>query len=393
MSKVKDYLKDRQYLKVSLYVAITATTLFIVFKILSNLSLLWSGLRHGIGSLSAAFAPLLIGLILAYLLAPVVDLMDRKLMAKVLQLNCDDPIRLERRKNLTRTLSILLTFLLIAAVIVLVLYMFTVMIMGRLVFGSLQNMTDSLIQYFLQYENTFRSLISKIPGSGLEEKVQDIANAMVNWVSVHFSPDSIISFISGLSGSIINVVLGVVVAIYLLKDRDFFLRIWRKAMHVILPMDQNARLNETLSEINGVVALFLRGQLLDGLIIAILSSIGLTVIGLDFSVFIGCFAGVANIIPYFGPVLGMIPAAAIALLTEGPIQAVLSVVILFLIQQVDSAVISPKVVGQSIGLHPVFVLVAVTVGGYYWGILGMLLAAPVTAILKLFLVRKLDQLD
>lgn len=389
MSKLKDNFKDLKYLQICLYVVVTVSALFVVFKILSNLSLILHGLWGLLAGLCAAAAPLLIGLVLAYLLGPVVDLIDRRLMAKVLKQNLEDPIRLEKRKKLSRTLSILLTMLLILAAVVAILYAFTVMIMGRLVFGSLQSMVDGLVQYFMQYERVFRNLISQIPNSGLEEKFQELASASISWLSANFSPNSIISFISGLGGSVLNIVLGVVVSIYVLKDRDFFLRLWRKTMHVILPMEQNARLSETLCEINGVLALFLRGQLLDSLIIAILSSVGLTVIGLDFSVFIGCFAGVANVIPYFGPFLGMIPAAAVGLLTGGPGQALIAVVILFIIQQLDGAVISPKIMGQSMGLHPVFILAAVGIGGYYWGIPGMLVATPVAAIIKLFLVRKL----
>lgn len=393
MSKLKESFKDLKYLKVCLYVVATVSALFIVYQILSNLFLIIHTIWDFIGNLCTAAAPLLIGLVLAYLLGPVVDLIDRRLMGKLLEKKCGGPIRLEKRKKLSRTLSILLTMLLILAAVVAILYAFTVMIMGRLVFGSLQSMVDGLVQYFMQYERVFRSLISQIPNSGLEEKFQELASASINWISTNFSPNSIIGFISGLGGSMLNIVLGVVVSIYVLKDRDFFLRLWRKTMHVLLPMEQNARLNDTLNEINGVLSLFLRGQLLDSLIIAVLSSVGLTVIGLDFSVFIGCFAGVANVIPYFGPFLGMIPAAAVGLLTGGPGHALIAVVILFIIQQLDGAVISPKIMGQSMGLHPVFILVSVGIGGYYWGIPGMLLATPVAAIIKLFVVRKLDLTD
>jgi predicted PurR-regulated permease PerM len=158
-------------------------------------------------------------------------------------------------------------------------------------------------------------------------------------------------------------------------------------------MRANAVVTETLSDINSIVSQFLRGQLLDTLIIAILSSIGLSLIGLDFALFIGCFAGICNIIPYFGPIISTVPAALVGLLTGGPSEALLAIFVLLAIQQVDSNIIYPRVVGSSTGLHPLFVLISVTVGGYYGGILGMIIAVPIAAIIKVFIMKKLDSVD
>lgn len=220
--------------------------------------------------------------------------------------------------------------------------------------------------------------------------MQEILNSIITWFGENFSTSAVINYITNLGGSILNIILGAVVSIYLIKDREFFKRLWRKTLHILLPQKANAIVTETLNDINVVLSQFLRGQLLDALIIAILSSIALTVIGVDFGVFIGCFAGIANVIPYFGPIIGMIPAAVVALLTEGIGQAVLAVIVLFIIQQIDGNLIYPKIVGSSIGLHPVFVLIAVTVGGYYLGIVGMLIAVPIAAIIKTFIMKKLD---
>jgi predicted PurR-regulated permease PerM len=255
-------------------------------------------------------------------------------------------------------------------------------------------MIESIIDYFLKYETVFRGWLEAIPNTTeIEERVQAFATDAVNWITDNFSTAAVFHFVAGLSGSILNTVLGVVVSIYLLKDKDFFLRLWRKALHLILPMRANAAVTETLSDVNRVVSQFVRGQLLDALIIAVLSSIGLSFIGLDFAVFIGCFAGLCNIIPYFGPVISTVPAALVGLLTGGLTQALLAILVLVIIQQIDANIIYPRVVGSSVGLHPLFVLVSVIVGGYYWGIFGMILAVPAAAIIKVFIMKKLDSID
>ncbi len=393
MSRLREILKDKEYIKASIFISVTAVSLYIIYLIISNFSSIITSISAAIGSLAAAFSPLLIGLLLCYILSPLVETIDRQLICKLFVPKTQDPILLERFSKRTRIFSILLTFLLILSVLFLVLYAFTVLILGQVVFYSLESMVNNLVLYFTEYEKVIYDILQKIPSSGLDTNWQETINHILTWFSHIFNANAAVSFIANLGNSILNFALGAVVSFYLLKDRDFFLRLWRKTLHLLLPMEQSSKFSETLRDIDVVISRFLRGQLLDGLIIAILSSVGLTMVGLDFAVFIGCFAGVANIIPYFGPILGMIPAAIVGLLSGSPSQAAFAILVLFIIQQVDGAIISPKVVGSSTGLHPVFVLVAVTVGGYYWGILGMLLAVPVTAILKLFLMKKLHELD
>jgi N-dimethylarginine dimethylaminohydrolase len=136
----------------------------------------------------------------------------------------------------------------------------------------------------------------------------------------------------------------------------------------------------------------LRGQLLDALLIAILSSIAFSIIGLEFAVFLGSFAGICNIIPYFGPIISIIPAALVGLITEGLSQAFFATLAMIIVQQIDANILYPRIVGSTVGLHPLFVLISVTVGGYYAGILGMVLAVPIAGIIKVLLMKKLDLL-
>lgn len=394
MSKIKEMLTDWKYMKLCFYIVFTAALLYILYFIIKNFQDVLHWITSFFGSISAAFSPLIIGMIVAYLLSPFVEFINRKLVSRLFFKHPSDPFKLEKMLGLQRTISILIAFLIILAIICIIIYAFAFLIVGDLVFTSIQNMIDSIVDYFLKYETVFRGWLEAIPNNTeIEERVQDFATDAVNWITDNFSTAAVFNFLTSLSGSILNTVLGVVVSIYLLKDKDFFLRLWRKALHLMLPMRANAAVTETLSDINMVVSQFVRGQLLDAVIIAILSSIGLSLIGLDFAVFIGCFAGLCNIIPYFGPVISTVPAALVGLLTGGISQAFLAILVLVIIQQIDANIIYPRVVGSSVGLHPLFVLVSVIVGGYYWGIFGMILAVPTAAIIKVFIMKKLDSVD
>jgi predicted PurR-regulated permease PerM len=102
-------------------------------------------------------------------------------------------------------------------------------------------------------------------------------------------------------------------------------------------------------------------------------------------------AGISNVIPYFGPIIGSIPAVIVGLLSGSPIKALFAVIVLIVVQQIDSTLISPKVVGDSVGLHPLFVMLSIIIGGAYFGLWGMLIAVPTAAIIKMFLIRWIEE--
>ena len=112
------------------------------------------------------------------------------------------------------------------------------------------------------------------------------------------------------------------------------------------------------------------------------TTIALALLKINFAFIIGMLAGLADIIPYFGPVIGIIPAVFFAIL-ESPIKALWVIIIFTIIQQVENDIITPKVVGESVGIHPVTVMLSLIIGGRFFGILGMVLAIPVVAILKI----------
>ena len=262
------------------------------------------------------------------------------------------------------------------------------MLMGRISFTSVPAMLQDLMGTVVKYEAAIRSWIQhNIPQDILSDKVTEFTNYLMNWLSENMSATSAISFATNLGGNIVDFVIGIIISIYLMKDKKFFLGLWRKFLHLILPQRAHAVFTETLHEINVVLSRFIRGALLDSLFVAILSSIGLSIMGLEAAVFIGVFAGLANVIPYFGPVLGMIPAFLMGLCTGGFWHGVLAVVILLVVQQIDSNFIYPKVVGSSTGLNPLVVLLSVSVFGYFGGIVGMLLAVPLAGIIQIFVLK------
>lgn len=387
MNKFKELMKENSFIKGSFFITFNAALLYALFFIIKNIGSIAASLCDGLGVLIDACSPLIIGLILAYLLNPLSELIDAKLMSKAIKLP-SDPLKAEKKKNLRHLLSVILTFLLVIAAVIAIIYGFAAMIIGTVAISDLPDTFTNLLNGLLKYEASFRSWIAhNLPEGMLSEKMTEITNAIMSWISDNVSATSVFSFFTNISGHIIDIVVGIIISIYLMKDKHFFLGLWRKFLHLIMPQKGNAVITETLNDINGVLSKFIRGALLDALIVSILSSIGLSIIGLDAAVFIGIFAGLANVIPYFGPVMGMVPAFLMGLCTDGFWHGALAVIILLAVQQIDCNLIYPKIVGTTTGLHPLMVLLAVSIFGYFGGIFGMLLAVPIAGIIQVFVVK------
>ena len=377
-------------MKGSFFIVFNAVLLYVIYFILKNIGPIASWIVGCLDVLVDAFWPLILGLILAYLLNPLSELIDSKVVCRLIRLP-DDPVKAEKRKNLAHFISVVLTYILVIAAVLAIIYGFAVMIIGKVVFRDLSTLVQDLLYGIVQYEDTFRSWIANVaanlPDGALSDKLGEVANVVMHWISENINASSVITFFSSIGGSVVNVLIGIIISIYLMKDKQFFLGLWRKFLHLVMPQKGHAVLTETLSEVNDVLSKFIRGALLDALIVAILSSIGLTILGLEASVFVGVFAGICNVIPYFGPVMGMIPAFLMGLCTDGLLTGIIAAAILVAVQQIDSNIIYPKIVGSSTGLHPLMVLLAVSVVGYFFGIIGMLLAVPLAGIIQVFVVK------
>lgn len=145
----------------------------------------------------------------------------------------------------------------------------------------------------------------------------------------------------------------------------------------------------TCREINDILSNFIQGQLLTAAIIGVMETVALFIVGVKYAPILGIIGGISNIIPYFGPFIGAIPAVAVALI-DSPVKVLWTVVAFVIIQQIDNMFISPKIIEGRLGLHPVTTILAVLVGEEFFGIIGMLLAVPVTAVIKVILKRSVE---
>jgi predicted PurR-regulated permease PerM len=181
--------------------------------------------------------------------------------------------------------------------------------------------------------------------------------------------------------SIINIIIyfvvGPLIGIYILMDidrlRDLFIR--------VMPKRYRKDISNTMDRINSVAGRYIRGQLLISVIVGVLCTVVLLILRVDFAILLGAIAGILNIIPLLGPILGGIPAALAALFIS-PLKAILVILLFIAIQQIDNYVITPNVMRYQVRVHPGLIIFSLMAGGALFGFIGLIIAVPTVAIIQ-----------
>lgn len=187
--------------------------------------------------------------------------------------------------------------------------------------------------------------------------------------------------IVGVTSNIFKVVIGLIISIYMLKDKELFIRGIKKMLFSFLDRDFAEKLCHIGVETNIMFSKYFIGKIIDSAIIAVICYAGMFLIKAPYPTLMALIIGVTNMIPFFGPFIGAVPAVLITLFTI-PQKAIWVVAFIFLLQQFDGYVLGPKILGDSVGLSPFWIILAIIVGGGLFGVLGMLIAVPITALMR-----------
>ncbi|WIV11191.1 AI-2E family transporter [Proteiniborus sp. MB09-C3] len=321
-------------------------------------------------------APLLLlvfySIVLSYLLNPLVNIIEKR--------------------GFKRSYSILLIYLFLLTLIILLI----VSIVPKLS-SEFENLVRLLPSYFNRIYDYFNNIsvkyskhLDKLPPEFQAIKEVFFENLKNFQVLILNYLRNITNSAISIFSKMVSFVIVPIMAYYFLKDKDYF----KKKITLIIPKNQRNDVLKIGREVDKVLGRFIRGQLLVCTFVGISSSIALLIIGVDFAIIIGLVAGIADIIPYFGPIIGIFPAIVFALL-KSPMKALWVIISFTVIQQLESNIIAPKIVGESVGVHPVIIMLALLIGGSYFGITGMLFAIPATIVLKIvssFLIDKISRI-
>jgi len=311
---------------------------------------------------------IIVSIILAYLFNPIVDYFEKY--------------------NIKRTLGILFLYIVILGTV----FAISFSIIPRLgkELGGLLAVTSTYIKEISEFLNNlydkYYSRVDYIPPimKSIEEvvfqNIDKLQGILVNNIS---------RFIDGLAGAfskIISFILAPILTFYFLRDKDYF----KNILFLTIPKSKRQDAKELLLQIDRALGQFIRGRLILAVYVGIATTILLLILNVNFAIVIGLITGIADIIPYFGPFLGFIPAVIFALL-DSPVKGFWIGVAFVVIQWVENNVLAPKIIGDSIGLHPITVLLSLIIAGGMFGVMGMIFSVPAVAIIKILMGFLIDK--
>lgn len=356
-------------------IAIAACTVILVCILFSYIIFNLDKIVNLINIIITLFSPFIIGFVFAYLLNPLVKLFKEKVYNKLFE-----------NKKTINILSLVTTCILFLGALAI---LFNSIIPALL--NSIQTLAVNAPEYIKDVKDF---LIAKTDSSGLADAINanySTINNSLNKIINNFMPkveDMITILSTGLFGFIkvlFNILMGFVISVYYLADKENFIAGIKKTIYSILPTRKANKLIDYARHTNEIFGNFLIGKMLDGLTIGFITFIFLTILGFkEYSILIGVTIGITNMIPYFGPYIGTIPSALLILMDEvsgGMKICLIFIIFIIALQQIDSYIIEPQLCGSKTGLKSFWVLASILFFGNAFGIVGLLLGVPVFALI------------
>ena len=287
-------------------------------------------------------------------------------------------------KKKARGLSVLITFVLAILVIILLVNVILPVVTESIV---------ELVNNFQGYWNTAVNRVNELPEDSIlksekvTETIKQIGENIQNIdLKQYINPEKITGYVKSalsVASGIFDVFVAIIVSVYILLQRGQILNFFGRLATVIFDEKTCNKIGQYVDSTNRIFFKFISSQLLDAVIVGILVTIAMSIIGVKYAVLLGFMIGLFNIIPYFGAIVAVAISVLITVITGGLSQAIIMAVVVIILQQIDSNIINPKIIGNSLEISPLLVIFAVTIGGAYFGVLGMFLAVPVAAVLKI----------
>ena len=374
---------NQRYVTLSLYVFLTFAACTLFYLLASNF-----------GQVSAVFSnlwqlllPFVIGGGVAYLLNFTMCFFEEKVVSKVFAKRKKP----WKKKKTERLISLTATFVVWVALLAV---FFTIVIPQIGI--SLANIASRTNQY----ASTLMGLVDKLAEymgrfdfsreqiDFVMSKVNERSNGLFGLLNQALP--YVVDFTKSLTVGVKNLVLGIIISIYILFNKELFFAQLRKVCYAFLPKETVVGLEGLSRDTHRIFSGFFMGKLLDSLIIGVICFVGMTILRLPYSMLISVIVGVTNIIPYFGPIIGAIPSGLLVLMVD-PMQCLWFVIFILVLQQFDGNILGPKILGDSTGLSAFWVIFAILLFGGLFGFVGMFVGVPTFSVIYMLVRRGISK--
>lgn len=364
----------------------------VILLVIAFMLIRYEGFFEIVGKVSRVFRPVLIGGIISFILNNPLNKIN-VFYQKLVQKRFDKKAKISKnpiRQNSNRKLPFFLS--------VLTVYLMAIAIIAILLLFIIPQFIESIklfIENFNAYYNNFLNFIDKnfsqydfkwIKELDLLERLEklkfsDVSTYIPDVIKTTFGITAgIFGFTISFISVIVDIVVGIVFSIYILSDKERLKRQAKSVTKMMFKEKTYERISYYTRLTTNTFTQFLSGQITEAFLLGVFCFIGMTVIGFEYPLMISTIVGITNIIPIVGPIFGTIPGVIVLLLVN-PSHAIWFVIYIIILQQLESNLLYPRVVGSSVGLPPLWVLLAVLIGGGLGGVLGMIVAVPFMSII------------
>ncbi|MBR2547365.1 MAG: AI-2E family transporter [Eubacterium sp.] len=362
MNKLRDKL-DPKYTKICIYAGITVISIVVILMLLGFSGPFWQTLWM---MFTAILKPIIIGGIICYLFFPIVQKIENMLSKE------DKPWR--------RPAAVAIFYVSVAVILLLAILVLFFALKGSITEGLKNIDLEAIKDFVLMLKDRFADQLES-----LQQKLAETE------LPIGKAGDLFAGFLNAVTGFFSGLLFGVIFSVYFMLDGQNIMTYWKRAFRLVAGDKVNDEVERFIKDADKVFSGYIRGQFLDAFLVGVISTIALTLGGVPYAAVVGVLIGIGNLIPYVGPVVGYAAVAVICIAMAQFDKLVIGIAIIAVVMFVDGNIINPRLLSDNVEVHPLLVVAALLAGGAIGGFVGMLVAVPVAALLKLQFDRYLER--
>ena len=382
MNFFKDKI-NKKYFEISMYVIFTCIVIFLLSRFTDQLPAIAKTTGSALKWVGAILKPVIIGFIIAYLLFPMLEKLE-SLLQKIKPL---------KKKKSVRGLAVALQGVIILVGLFIIVSLLVSVITKQARAANSEDIIEGIKTYANSINELYRELIDRldklnINSAEIKSSVDTFTNNLGKYM-LNLS-SQLGSLANNLKDGLATAFFALIFSIYFLLDMPKLKKYWGRVLGIILPEKVKSTLDTLIKDADKVFSGYIRGQAIDAFMVGVVVSIVFSIIGIQYAIVIGLLIGLGNLIPYMGPIVGYSSIVIVGIATSDYKSMVIAAIALLIIQAIDGNLIYPKLLSTSVNIHPMIVIISLTVGASIGGLVGMIVAVPTGALVKVWFERLIN---
>ena len=374
---------NKKYFEISMYVIFTCIVIFLLSRFTDQLPAIAKTTGSALKWVGAILKPVIIGFIIAYLLFPMLEKLE-SLLRKIKPL---------KKKKSVRGLAVALQWIIILVGLFIVVSLLVSVITKQARAANSEDIIEGIKTYANSINELYRELIDRldklnINSAEIKSSVDTFTNNLGKYM-LNLS-SQLGSLANNLKDGLATAFFALIFSIYFLLDMPKLKKYWGRVLEIILPEKVKATLDTLIKDADKVFSGYIRGQAIDAFMVGVVVSIVFSIIGIQYAIVIGLLIGLGNLIPYMGPIVVYSSIVIVGIATSDYKSMVIAAIALLIIQAIDGNLIYPKLLSTSVNIHPMIVIISLTVGASIGGLVGMIVAVPTGALVKVWFERLIN---